>query len=377
MGGRLEAFDTFRNFADVTHSDIYRPLPDGWVLGVTDVVRSTDEIARGRQKAVNIAGAAAISGLMNRLATRDFPFTFGGDGCAFAVPAEDAAALGETLSATAAWVRDALGMTLRAALTPVETVRAAGHDVRIAIFRPTPHVGYAVFAGGGLAWVEARMKAGDFAVPAGPPGARPDLEGLSCRWRPIGAENGRMLSLVVQPGGAGEPAFIAALDTLFALIDAAPDAHPVPTDGPSLAMLSPSALRLEARAAGGGPLRVVRTAAHALMGWFLFATGMRVGSFDPAAYRALLRLNADYRKYGDALQLTLDADATLETALRDHLKAAEADEALHYGLFSQDAALMTCIVPAYTDSRHFHFIDGSGGGYTAAMNDLRAKHGRH
>ncbi len=64
------------------------------------------------------------------------------------------------LAKTVAWVRDALQLTLRAALIPVSAVRAAGQDLRIARYGASADVAYAMFTGGGLAWAEAAMKAG-------------------------------------------------------------------------------------------------------------------------------------------------------------------------------------------------------------------------
>ena len=57
---------------------------------------------------------------------------------------------------------------MRVALVPIEAVRANGFDVRVARFAPSPDVSYAMFTGGGLAWAEQQMKAGQFAVPLCP-----------------------------------------------------------------------------------------------------------------------------------------------------------------------------------------------------------------
>jgi hypothetical protein len=58
----------------------YTPLPDGWTIGIADVVAPTKAIAEKRYKAVNMAGAAVIAALTNALGGREFPFVFGGDG---------------------------------------------------------------------------------------------------------------------------------------------------------------------------------------------------------------------------------------------------------------------------------------------------------
>ncbi|NUS67437.1 MAG: DUF3095 family protein, partial [Ensifer adhaerens] len=67
-------FDAFEGVADEAN---YRPLPDGWLLAVADIVNSTGAIADGRYKTVNMAGASVISALMNVLEEKTMPFVFG------------------------------------------------------------------------------------------------------------------------------------------------------------------------------------------------------------------------------------------------------------------------------------------------------------
>ncbi len=77
----------FARFADVLDLSRYRPLPADWHVGTADVVNSTGAIAEGRYKAVNMVGASVISAALNDLEGMSFPFVFGGDGAALAVPA--------------------------------------------------------------------------------------------------------------------------------------------------------------------------------------------------------------------------------------------------------------------------------------------------
>ena len=81
----------FADFAAVMDPAKYRPLPDDWLIGVTDVEQSTQAIDDGRYKAVNTAGASVISAVTNALSGRAFPFVFGGDGASLAVSARDEA----------------------------------------------------------------------------------------------------------------------------------------------------------------------------------------------------------------------------------------------------------------------------------------------
>lgn len=370
--GRLDGFSTFDRFGEVANPARYTPLDEDWILGLTDVTSSTEAIANGRYKAVNVAGAAAISAVMNGLGTAQFPFAFAGDGCAFALPERDREAARTALSQTVAWVRDDLGLALRAAIVPVTAARAAGREVAVALYRPSPHVAYAMFDGGGLVWAEAEMKAGRYEVASAPVGCHPNLTGLSCRWLPLASQNGAVVSLIARPGSAGAGPFREAVEAVLTLLEEGPH-HPVPVAGPRPAFVSPGTL-LEAKASRRGlPLwrRVVAVTAHNLMGWALFLTRLKVGGFDPATYRALASRNADARKFEDALMVTADVSPALEGALRELLDAAALRGALRYGLHRQSAALMTCIVPSYQEDGHYHFVDGAEGGYAEAAKVFR------
>src|SRR5262245_3362701 len=245
----------FRGFASLMEPKLYSPLPDDWTVGVADIVESTKAIAAQRYKAVNMAGAAVIAAVTNALEGREFPFVFGGDGASFAVSRDDLERARNALAATATWVREDLDLMMRVALVPVGAIRAQGLDVRIARFGPSANLSYAMFSGGGLAWAEAAMKRGEFAVPEAPAGTQPDLSGLSCRFEEIPASRGLILSMLVVPAGGADPlAFRKVIEDVITLVERTPDAgRPVPPQGPPLRW-PPQGVDYEARAARGGPL---------------------------------------------------------------------------------------------------------------------------
>nr|MDQ2705150.1 DUF3095 domain-containing protein [Pseudomonadota bacterium] len=179
-------------FRTVLDDDLYRPAPDDWLIAVSDVVGSRKAIAEGQYKAVNMAGVAVISGLMNALRTQELPYIFGGDGAAIICSPADRDVVADTMARTVTWVKEDLGLVLRAALVPVCAVRAEGHDVLVQATRVSEAINNYAFRGGGLSRAEALMKAGEYAIPAAPPGSRPDLTGLSCRWSPIKPEHGKI-----------------------------------------------------------------------------------------------------------------------------------------------------------------------------------------
>ena len=159
------AVPVFDSFVEVMAPASYRPLPEDWSVGFADVVGSTQAIAEGRYKAVNMVGAGVIAAVANALERRPFPFVFGGDGASFAVSAGRCAAAAEALAAMAVFAREELQMELRVAMVPVTSIRAAGRDVRVARFAASQHCSYAMFAGGGLPGWRREAKRGAFALP--------------------------------------------------------------------------------------------------------------------------------------------------------------------------------------------------------------------
>ena len=366
----------FEAFADIMDPARYRPLPADWLVGLTDVVNSTQAIAAGRYKAVNTAGAAVISAIRNALPARTFPFVFGGDGASFAVPACDQGIAATVLAATAAWARDDLDLALRAALVPVAAIEAAGLTASVARFGPSKHVSYAMFSGGGLAWAERAMKAGRFTLQAAASGERPDLSGLSCRWNDIPATRGVIVSLLVAPVAHGDPAFRRVVEGLLRDLEASAEVARTVPGGALTAGWPPAGADLEVRASrrrGESLLaRRLRVLVQTFLSYTVFLTNMRVGEFDPTVYRREVVENSDFRKYDDNLRMTLDCTPALADRIERRLAQAASEGIVRFGIHRQPAAIMTCIVPSVTESNHMHFVDGAAGGYALAAQKLRA-----
>ena len=97
----------------------------------------------------------------------------------------------------------------------------------------------------------------------------------------------------------------------------------------------------------------------------------RVGSFERDRYKGVSIQNSDFRKYDDGLRMTLDCDQSVEAEIRLVLDEAHAPGLANYGIHTQDAALMTCLVPSVMTDDHMHFIDGASGGYAQAAVMLK------
>ncbi|UPJ68818.1 DUF3095 domain-containing protein [Bradyrhizobium sp. 191] len=365
----------FRGFTSLMDPALYSPLPEDWSIGIADIVDSTRAIAAQRYKAVNMAGAAVIAAVTNALGGREFPFVFGGDGASFAVAPEDVELAREALAATATWVREDLDLTMRVALVPASAIRVQGLDVRVARFGPSANLSYAMFSGGGLAWADAAMKRGEFAVEEAPAGAQPDLSGLSCRFEVMPAARGLILSVLVMPARGVDPqALRKVIEDIIHLVERSPEGgRPVPPQGPPLKW-PPQGVEFEARTRRGGPLLARRASvlAYTLFAYFIMRFDIKIGGFVPSLYKRQVVENSDFRKYDDGLRMILDCTPQLERLLSERLAAAARDGIVRYGLHQQDAAMMTCFAPSALRSDHVHFIDGARGGYASAATALKA-----
>lgn len=371
---QIPIFDEFRDVATASH---YRALPDGWVLAVADVVSSGDAIRNGKYKMVNMAGAAVITAVLNALGQTTYPFVFGGDGAVIAAPGHRIEEVRQALATVARWIADDLGLEMRVALVPVAEIRAAGRDVLVARLRSSPALTFTMLTGGGAAWAEAQMKAGRFAVPISPPGSRPDLSGLSCRWNPIAARKGHIVSIIaVQAERATQDAFAALVSDIVAIAGSfGNSSSPMPDKGPE-PTLSMGGVGVEARAMApkGQRLRArMQIFFQILMTVLSYRANLTLGGFNARKYGQQLARNTDFRKFDDGLKMTLDVDDAGLRQIERRLEEAAASGVCSYGLHRQSSALVTCIVPSHLSADHMHFIDGAGGGYAQAASQMKTK----
>ena len=369
----MTSVPVLEKFSEVADPQHYIPLPDDWFIGVSDVVNSTRAIDAGRYKAVNLAGAATISAVTNALPDEQMLFAFGGDGAHFALSPRQAPEAAEALSCVASWAERDLDLDLRVGLISVEDVRAAGLDVRVAYWQASEHVRYAMFTGGGLEWSETQLKGGAIDLPVTADGREPDLSGLSCQWAPIQARQDTIHSLIVKRGpNASQGAFAETATKVIETLETGTSLSPVPEEGPKARWPS-SAVALQSRVAGTRHpnwWRFVSVLVTSTFYWAVFNLGCRIGSFDPLQYRREVASNTDFRKFDDGLMMTVDCSDDTIARLRELLDQAAGHGIVQYGMHMQDEAMMTCVVPSALTPNHMHFVDGSGGGYTSAAQNL-------
>lgn len=374
--GFYDRLDIHESFDEMADGGSYELLPPNWLIGVADIVNSTGEIAAGRYKMVNTVGAAVISAQINGSGGQSFPFVFGGDGAAFAFWPEHLEKSHEALAAVRRWALEEFGLEMRGAIVPVRDVMEAGYEVGVARYAASTGVDYAMFDGGGISWAEKQMKRGVYSVEMAPSGTFPNLTGLSCRWTPMKPKNGTILSVLVlpEPDAPAAEVTIVMHEVLELSNKLVRNGHPVPEGGPGVSW-PPQGLDLEAHATHGASSFAKRKfllLLETLIAWIFFKTGLKAGGFDPAHYADTVGRNADFRKFEDGLKMTLDCDAQRRAELEEILTRAAQKGLVRYGLFEQEEAMMTCIVPSVTSDDHLHFVDGAAGGYTQAALMIKA-----
>jgi Protein of unknown function (DUF3095) len=236
---------------------------------------------------------------------------------------------------------------------------------------------FAMFAGGGSAWAETEMKQGRFAVPMAPPGSKPDLTGLSCRWNPVKARNGQIVSIIAVPvGEGGSEAFRALVADVVAIANATRvSGNPLPMEGPRPVFYL-GGMEAEARAQAPPGKRFmarIKVIVAVLLSVFLHRTNLTLGGFNARDYSRVVTQNSDFRKFDDGLKMTIDVNDTDLARIEARLEQAASLGVCRFGLHKQASALITCIVPSPFTRDHMHFIDGASGGYAQAAIQMKSK----
>ncbi|MBC2858309.1 DUF3095 domain-containing protein [Stappia sp. 28M-7] len=379
-----QSLPVFSDFAKVSDAAAFVPLPEDWTLLASDIVRSRDAIAAGRYKDVNMVAAAVVTAVLNVAGRMDLPFVFGGDGALIAVPPSLVDAASRALVSVRVMARETSALRLRVAAIPVAALRRAGADLRVAKFELSRGNNLAMFSGGGIELAETILKDEERVEPyrlVEPDLVEPaPLDGLSCRWEPLPARRGRMVTLLVRPTSGRVEELSGILEDLRGMLGidlTGADPASAPVRRSSLRFrFPPAGLTLEARMVGWkrGRWRAYLVGLAACAAFVVgVATGRRLGPFEPERYLHQVALNTDFRKFDDTLRLVLDLDSREREALTGYLAREEASGRLAYGLHVSDEALMTCLVFSLEDNRHIHFIDGADGGYARAAQDFKQR----
>lgn len=377
----------YSDFTEILDGRNYTPAPEDWSIVVVDLKGSTEAIAKGRYKDVNILGATAIIAVLNATGDHEIPYVFGGDGATFLIPNSRREDVAAALFGTQKMAREAFGMELRAGMVFLKDI---GAEVSAAKFRVSRDAVLGMLAGAGVALAETMVKEthgaqtsinGLFDVSVLEK-RKPDFTGLECRWDAIRSSKGHILAFIVLARGATpeEDARIYAdihrhIGDVFGAVESY---HPVSPANMAVAF-APSKLGQQAKLRGyltQAPLSelfcLLGMQIVALFGMAVYGLGLRIGKFDAGANKQEIVANTDFRKFDSALRMVIDSDSAQKEKLESFLKNLHRQGKIFYGLHVSSSALMTCFVRDMKE-RHLHFVDGADGGYAMAARQMKAQ----
>lgn len=373
----------FSLFSEVANPEHYRELPSDWWVVVTDIAGSTKAIEENRYKDVNLLGASSIVAVLNRLKGKEVPFVFGGDGATILVHADDMETIRPSLIRAQRLARDVFAMELRTGAVPVSVINGLGASVEVAKFAISEKSTIAAIRGGGLQVAEKLVKdpstdgqkfriAGDLSA------SEADFEGLSCRWNPIKAKKGEMMSLLIlaKESKTSSTVYRETLRYLESVLDSK-DSRPVAPEKMDRGLNYRSLLtEMRIQAFGFsfftqlGKLKSILV--EALVMRILVWTGAAIkGWFTADRYLQDLSANTDFQKFDDMIRMVRDCSREQKNLVLNYLEEQRANGRLYYGAHFSNEALMTCLV--FQLDNHIHFVDGGGGGYALAAKQLKAQ----
>ncbi len=377
----LPVFSDFSEFSDFS---AYSDVPGDWTVLISDVVNSTGAIQAGQYKNVNTVGAASITAILNACGETQVPFVFGGDGGTVIVPPELCEAATNALCALRDKSEEIFGLQLRVGAVPVAVLGERGASLKIRKFELSKGNFLAMFAGGGMELADALLKSTEKANPyllkSGPDTGEPDLQGLSCRWEPLAATKGKMLTMMVKAladNSSDERKFLAQIMASIEkeLGDEARKAGPV--SNKSLHFRWPPRGLLQEVRMGDADKPYWRrwsvVVFTSLVQLWCERFGTAIGNYDAAKYGQEMQANTDFRKFDGILRMVLDVSDDQIEKIHRYLAGELANGKLVYGTHVADTALMTCMVFSLEQSEHVHFVDGSNGGFAVAAIDFKRR----
>lgn len=378
-----KTLNSFTKFEEALNTNLYKPLPDSWYIVVSDIRNSTIAIENNKYKDVNIIGASCIIAVLNTLKTgEDIPFVFGGDGATFAIPEKLIAQTTEALLSTQDLAQNEFDLNLRIGIVPVKDILKSGKSINIAKYSISKNTNIAMFSGGGLTYADELIKNQEdkYSVTRSnkdPHNTQANFNGLECRWNPVKATKGQMITLLVQAKEeeSSTNLYKDILNKIGEIYGGSECYQPNNQENMSLTFDSENHKKeIKVRSSSKN---IFGKTAHILHIYGIVLIGTIALSFERYFRKAekrnltndLIR-NTDFQKFDDTLRMVIDSRPDQAKKLQTYLEKIYTNGKCVYGMHISDEALITCMIFDRAD-RHLHFIDGAQGGYALAAKKMK------
>lgn len=375
-------------FVGVIDEGNFYSVPDEWVVVIADVCSSTQAIAEGRYKDVNMVGGAVICAVQNATGGKEWPFVFGGDGATLLVHSNELADIEAALVRMRSLANDEFNLELRIGFVSVSDLRQRGADVLVARYEASPGNSFALFGGGGVELADQLIKMDEqakiyrvreYALPG-----LPDLTGLSCRWEPLPTQKGSILCLMIKPQAENfqrKQNILSNFLTKLTGVLGSELSQANPVNKQSLRFSwPPKGLSAEAKVTRADKSfwrKFLEIYIKSFVQWTMERYGLSGWGYDATVYRDEMSTNSDYCKYDDVLRMVLDCTPKQVVQIRELLDSMHAKGEVDFGFFETKQALMTCLIFDLDSSQHVHFVDGDNGGFTSASLQYKEQVASH
>lgn len=375
---KLKATDDLYDFHE---EGVAEKLPKQWHIFVADVLGSTRAISDGKYKSVNSVSVAAIAAVLNvTKEIANIPYVFGGDGATFCIPEDFREKVKIALLGTQQMAKEAFDLELVVGAVSIEEIRSAGYEVYVGKYRVSEHYYQATFSGGGLSYAEMCVKDKNLDYQFEPLSQKfsVNFEGFECRWKNIPSPHGETVAYLIKflPPWNQKNNYEMLLKQFEKIYGEPKKRHP----------LAPKKMKLGFRFSHfQNEFRIKtyfekdqkkkylwRMFIQNLIGGFCMFFSVRYKDMLWGNYKVNAIENSDICKFDDMLRLIVSGNAAQRKEIELFLEKFFKEKKMAYGLHVSDAATMTCYVENYAHD-HYHFVDGSDGGYAMASIDFKKR----
>ncbi len=361
----------------VANKSLFSKVPEDWHAVAADIKDSTIAIRNGNHDQVNLVATGSVIAILNLAYSKKItiPFFFGGDGATMLVPSELLESAIAALNQHRINTLENFGLELKIGSLSIKEIYDKEISLEISKVKISDILTIPVVLGQGLQYAENHIKA-NFSNSDTESSKIPDLlnlEGMECRWDKINPpeSNQEVVSLIVIACKEVDPSevFSKVLQNIDTIYGSPNSRKPI------------SVKRLKLKASLRKLNDEMRTkigkydAFYLLKNWVTTQFGkyyLKNTSAGKTYLQKLVELT-DTLTIDGRINTVITGTPQQRKSLTSYLNHLEEKGKIKYGLHVSKQSVMSCYVRDMKKDDHIHFVDGAGGGYTKAANQLKNK----
>jgi len=360
----------------VANKSLFSKVPEDWYAIAADIKNSTKAINNGNHNQVNLVATGSVIAILNLAYSKNIsiPFFFGGDGATMLIPEELLESSMAALNQHRLNTLQNFGFELKIGSISIKEIYENGVFLEISKAQISDVLNIPVVLGNGLQYAESKIKA-DFSTVENE-NKLPNilnLDGMECKWDKISPpeSNQEVVSLIIIACKDEDPSkiFSEVLKNIDAIYGALHRRKPI------------SVKRLKLKASLKKLNDEMRTklgkydGIYLLKNWLTTTFGKYYlkNSTNGKNYLQKLVELTDTLTIDGRINTVITGTTQQRESLKSYLDHLEKKGQIKYGLHVSAQSVMSCYVRDMKKDDHIHFVDGAGGGYTKAANQLKNK----